>query len=100
MLARFGGELEQPIGTVRYMKLCPVPGGTGWHIVIDTEHGPATLLLIPGRARGEPQFEATMKGWVAAAQAGGKGYYALVTDSPQSLQAIGELLRQRIRWRT
>ena len=51
ILARFGGELQAPVGTVRYMKLCPVPGGTGWHIVLDTEHGTATLLLIPGRDR-------------------------------------------------
>lgn len=100
VLARFGGEIRQPIGKVRYMKLCPVPGGTGWHIVIDTEYGPATLLLVPARRDGAASVvHADMKGYVAMAQAAGEGYYALVTDSRESLEAIGAMMRERVNWR-
>lgn len=99
VLARFGGEMQQPLGTVRYMKLCPVPGGTGWHIVIDTAYGPATLLLIPGPRSGNQPIEADLKGLVARARAAGNGYYAVVTESRESLDAITAMLGERVRWR-
>lgn len=102
-LARFGAELEAPVGEVLYMKLCPVPGGTGWHIVIRTEHGPATLLLIPRKAGtantpGAP-LEAEWRGLTALAEPGGEGYYAIVADTPERAQAIAAMMKERIRWR-
>ena len=98
VLARFGGELQAPIGKVRYMKLCPVPGGTGWHVVIDTEHGPATLLLIPAARGTAERLEAEMKGLMAMARPGGDGYYAVVTESRESLEAISGMLNERVSW--
>jgi len=99
VLARFGGEIRQPLGTVRYMKLCPVPGGTGWHIVLDTEYGPVTLLLIPGGRADEKVIEAERRGLAAAARPAGDGWYAVVTDSRARLDAVDDMLRQRVRWR-
>ncbi len=99
VLARFGGEIRRPLGTVRYMKLCPVPGGTGWHIVLDTEYGPVTLLLIPGARADRNVFEAELKGLAAAARPAGDGWYAVVTDSRDKLDAVDDMLRQRVRWR-
>lgn len=100
VLANFGGRLEAPIGRVLYMKLCPVPGGTGWHIVLETEYGPATLILMPGR-QGEPLPEAVrMKGYVATVASGGQGYYALVAESEEALDALRAMLRSRVSWKT
>ena len=99
VLARFGGELQAPVGKVRYMKLCPVPGGTGWHIVLDTEHGTATLLLIPGRDRSAGSVEARLRGFAATARKAGAGWYAIVTESPQSRDAIDALMQRRVSWR-
>jgi hypothetical protein len=99
VMHEFGADLQAPIGRVRYMKLCPVPGGTGWHIVFETEHGLATLILVPGKSMKVHQAEATLGGWNALAQSGGQGYYAIVTASPDSLEAVSRMLRQRVRWR-
>lgn len=99
VMHNFGADLQAPIGRVRYMKLCPVPEGTGWHVVFETEHGLATLILVPGKSMKVQQAEAALGGWNARAQPGGQGYYAIVTTSPDSLEAVSRMLRQRVRWR-
>ncbi len=99
VMHNFGGTLEAPLGRVRYMTLCPVAGGTGWHIVFETEQGGlATLILVPTQHMNVPLAQATMKGWTAIARPGGQGYYAIITDSADSLQKVDELVKSRIRW--
>lgn len=96
----FGGEMQASLGKIRYMKLCPVPEGTGWHIVFETEQGElATLILIPAKRMRAQSEQATVGGWNALARPGGQGYYAIITDSPDSLGKVDELVRQRVRWR-
>lgn len=100
VMHHFGGELQAPLGKVRYMKLCPVPGGTGWHIVFETDDGQlATLILIPARRMQAQSERATVGGWNALARPGGQGYYAVITQSPETLVRVDELVRLRVRWR-
>jgi hypothetical protein len=97
----FGGELQASLGKVRYMKLCPVPEGTGWHIVFETEQGElATLILIPAKRMQAQSEQATVGGWTALARPGGQGYYAVITKSPDSLGKLDELVRSRVRWKS
>lgn len=100
VLAQFGAELKAPVGKIRYMKLCPVPEGTGWHIVMETEYGLATLLLIPGQHPRLTHLEASLKGYSAMAIPAGQGYFAVVMDSPQSVTAVTRMLQERVRWKT
>lgn len=96
----FGGEMQASLGKVRFMKLCPVPEGTGWHIVFETEQGElATLILIPAKRMQAQSEQATVGGWNALARPGGQGYYAVITQSPETLGKVDELVRQRVRWR-
>ncbi len=96
----FGGEMQASLGKVRYMKLCPVPEGTGWHIVFETEEGKlATLILIPAKRMKTDSEQAQVGGWNAVARPGGQGFYAVITDSPETLGKVDELVRQRVRWR-
>ena len=100
VMHNFGGELQGTLGRVRFMKLCPVPEGTGWHIVFETEQGElATLILIPARRMQAQSEQATVGGWTALARPGGQGYYAVITQSPETLGKVDELVRQRVRWR-
>lgn len=100
VMHNFGGELQAPLGKVRFMKLCPVPEGTGWHIVFETEQGElATLILIPARRMQTQSEQATVGGWTALARPGGQGYYAVITQSPETLSKVDELVRSRVRWR-
>ncbi|MDT3734699.1 MAG: DUF3379 family protein [Denitratisoma sp.] len=96
----FGGEMQASLGKVRYMKLCPVPEGTGWHIVFETEDGKlATLILIPAKRMKTESEQAQVGGWNAVARPGGQGFYAVIADSPDTLGRVDELVRQRVRWR-
>ncbi len=100
VMHNFGGEMQAPLGKVRYMKLCPVSEGTGWHIVFETEQGElATLILIPAKRMQAQSEQATVGGWNALARPGGQGYYAVITQSPETLGKVDELVRQRVRWR-
>ena len=100
VLANFGADLAAPIGTVRYMKLCPVAEGTAWHIVMDTEHGQVTLLLMPGKHDRDPGRSTAHKGFQVRALSGGQGTVALVTRSAESIDKIEKMMSQRLRWRT
>ena len=81
ILANFGADMRAPIGKVRYVKLCPVPEGTGWHIVFETEEGLVTLMLIPGhQPRGRNLFE-EKDGMSALVRAAGQGYYVIVAET-------------------
>ena len=96
----FGSEMQASLGRVRYMQLCPVPEGTGWHIVFETEQGQlATLILIPAKRMKTDSEQAQVGGWNAVARPGGQGFYAVIADSPDNLAKADELVRQRVRWR-
>lgn len=98
ILANFGADLRAPLGTLRYIKLCPVPEGTGWHIVFETEDGLITLMLIPGhRPRGRNLFE-EKEGMSALVRAAGQGYYVIVADTRAKVESTDRLLKQRINW--
>ena len=97
----FGGEIQASLGKVRYMKLCPVPEGTGWHIVFEAEDGKlATLILIPAKRMKTDAEQAQVGGWNAVARPGDQGFYAVIADSPDALAKADELVRQRVRWRS
>ena len=92
-----GGRLKAPLGKVRYVKLCPVESGTGWHIVFETPEGLATLLVIPGQPLGTTQHASSAE-WSALARPTRRGYYAVVTPSAQATAQVDRLVRERIDW--
>lgn len=98
VLESVGGELRAPIGKVRYIKLCPVPGGTGWHIVFKTPQGLAALLVVPTDSTGMHAGAAAEKGLNAVVQPASFGYYAIITATPDALQSVQESVRRNIRW--
>jgi uncharacterized protein DUF3379 len=95
----FGGTLKEPIGRVRYIRLCPVEEGTGWHIVFETPEGLATLILVPDK-RIASAGGADASGFDALVQPAPRGYYAIVTASRGNTVAVDRLVRQHIDWKT
>lgn len=99
VVAQFGGELTAPLGEVRYMKLCPGPEGTGWHVVLATPQGMVSLFLIPSD-RSVRSRQLAADGYVAMTEAGGRGYYAIVAESESTAAAMARRVREGVRWRT
>lgn len=44
--ARAGAKIDQPIGPVSYLDRCPIPGGTGEHLVLQTDFGKVHGALL------------------------------------------------------
>lgn len=94
----FGGSLKEPLGQVRYIRLCPVDGALSWHIVLETPEGLATLILVRGK-RLHGLETASSGGWSALVQPAPGGYYAIVTASAASTSRIDRMLRARVNWK-
>lgn len=92
-----GGSLKDMPGKIRYMRLCPFGEGFGWHVVIETPEGLATLLLVPGKKPAAVQA-ASVEGWSAVVEPTGRGYYAVVTDSSSATSRFLRMLRDSIVW--
>jgi len=99
ILASFGGQLQAPVGDVRYIQHCPIPGhGMGWHIVYDTPQGAITLLLVNGKP-GEPDTQTLdVQGRMIRVQRAGQGYYALISHNRAGLDAAHRDLQTKVRW--
>ena len=94
-----GAELREPIGRVRYVKLCPWGAKSGWHIVFETRQGLATLILVPN-TQIDAAATATANGWSAIVQPAQSGYYAVVTGSAKATQFVDRLVTERIKWKS
>jgi hypothetical protein len=95
----FGAEVRVPLSSVRYVKLCPVPGGTGWHIVFDTDKGPATLLLLPqNTAKKARVLTASYGGMGVHVEPGGQGMFAVVAGDEEQARAAAGMLHRHVSW--
>ncbi len=74
-----GGTVQKRQARVRYLELCPVAGRIGWHFVLETASGPATLIVIPDQKATAAVL--TLGGWKALVRPMPHGYYALVTPA-------------------
>jgi hypothetical protein len=97
VMQNFGATLKEPLGALRYIKLCPVENGMGWHIVFDTPEGLFTLFLVPGKQL-EAMEAASASGWNALARPTRQGYYAVVTASTEATQRVDSIIRERVNW--
>ena len=97
VVQEFGAQLEALPGKVRYVRLCPVGDGMGWHVVFETPQGLATLILVPGKQ--VPKVETASSGvWNALARPVRGGYYAIVTASAASTASFDTLIRKSLVW--
>lgn len=90
-LARLGMHLPSRGESARYLGKCPVPGGEGEHVVLQTPFGRASLILVPERSLG-PRVVVTYRDRTAVVNPVRSGSYIVVTDSPSNVKRIEELL--------
>jgi hypothetical protein len=96
-LNAFGGSLKRPIEKIRYVRLCPMEEGLGWHIVFETPDGLATLILVPGKLQKGIQT-ASIGGWRAAVHPARDGYFVIVTGSGAAMASTERFVREHIDW--
>jgi hypothetical protein len=90
-LARLGLKLPSRGVNVRYLGKCPVPTGTGEHVVLETALGRVTLILVPDHPMG-PRVIVADRQMTALTVPVGTGGYILVADSIDHLRRIEKTL--------
>ncbi len=90
-LSKLGMTLPANIGSVRYLGKCPVPGGTGEHVVLQTPFGHVTLILVPDQlfASRVVVSDRNMQAVVAPSRSGS---YILIAESSSTLKRIEAML--------
>jgi hypothetical protein len=77
--------------TVLYFDKCPMTGGAGHHVVLQTPFGQVTLILVPGQSLG-PRVVVADRGKTAMAAPRGAGGYILIADSIRTVTQTEKLL--------
>lgn len=91
-LSGLGLSLPAGLGEVRYLGQCPVPGGTGEHVIVQTPLGQATLIVMPNQPL-DSQVVMNGRGLHGVARPAGRGSYALLADSRDKLAQLQVLFK-------
>ncbi|MGB8338044.1 MAG: DUF3379 family protein [Burkholderiales bacterium] len=93
-----GASIKDGFINVTYLHDCPVPGGFGKHIVLQTEAGKITLITMPSQnvARSKTRKQG---GFIAAVHPAKIGSYALVADNDAAFRAGEKIISQNVSWR-
>lgn len=90
-LARLGLNLPAEGMTVRYLGKCPVPSGEGEHLVLWTQFGQVTLILVPEQSLG-PRVVVAYRDHTALVSPVRSGSYIVVADSLRNIKQLEKLL--------
>ena len=96
LFASLNTKIDGDLGSVRFMKTCPTPGGTGARMVLMTDKGPVTILYMPhAEIKQQVDFElAHHKGRVIAME---KGAAAIIGDSIEQLGYVQDKVQKSIK---
>jgi len=90
-LARLGLRLPDGETTVRYLGKCPVPGGTGDHVVLFGPWGKVTLILVADQ-RVPQRSIVSVREQVAIAAPARDGGYILISDSLAQAKRMEDMI--------
>jgi len=86
---------RQLAGSIRFIKFCPTPDGRGAHMVIDTEQGLMTVILMPHTdvVDGELIEFQQMHAMLVSL---GPGSAAIIGEQDQGLESLQTMVRQSL----
>lgn len=94
-----GGTLERPLPRLIHARPCVIRGQRGAHLVIASESGPVTLVLLPGnRVTARTPIDAgDQSGWLLPSSSGA---IAVLSTAPLNPERYVEWVQHSIRWRS
>jgi hypothetical protein len=98
-LSQYGGNLEEPVGEVRHLGLCPILDVMAYHIVVQTEYGPATLILLP-QTRASTARPLVREGFAVVVVPLQGGSLGILADTPDRARKVESLIQSRVRWQS
>ena len=97
--SRYGGSLAGPVGEVRHLGMCPILGVMAYHILVQTEYGPATLILLP-QTRASTARPLVREGFAVVVVPLQGGSLGILADTPDRARKVESLIQSRVRWRS
>lgn len=88
---RLGLNLPANGTTVLYFDKCPMTGGAGNHVVLQTPFGRVTLILVPEQSLG-PRVVVAYRDQTAVVNPVRSGSYIVVTNSLKNVKQIEKML--------
>lgn len=99
VLSEDGADMDGDVGLVTYARSCIINGKSVPHLVIQGEKGPVTLLLMPDE-RIERAIPLEGRGINGVILPVGDGSIAIVGETDESLEPIGQRVIDSVKWRT
>ncbi len=95
LFSEYGAELVARIGTVTYLRRCPMLRDSGVHMVMQTAEGPVTVFYMPGEHVADhiPVRSEGLEGFVIGMEGAA---LTLIGKPGQSLQSEERTLRRAI----
>ncbi len=92
-------EMDHSTGLITYAQTCVIRGRDVPHLVIQGQHGPVTLLLLPHEKVAAPETFSgeSIKGVILPV---GDGSIALFGDRDEALDRIGKDVMDSVTWST
>jgi hypothetical protein len=92
-------RMDHSAGLITYAQTCPIGGNEVPHLVIQGEHGPVTILLMPEEYVAEPQRLSgdNIKGVILPV---GNGSIAIIGERDERLDRIQESVLKSVAWST
>ncbi len=87
--------LPELAGMVGFIKYCPTPDGNGVHMVLNTEQGPVTVILMPETAVTDRE-SLSINGLQAYLVALSRGSVAIIGASDDLVASLGPMVRNSI----
>jgi hypothetical protein len=91
--------MDKGIGLVSYAQSCVINGKPVPHLVVQGEHGPVTILLLPGEKVDAPQ-KLKSGAFSGALFPVGNGSIAIVGPAGEDLQQMQQRVTSSVNWRT
>lgn len=96
-MQKYGARLVQAVGTVNFAMSCPMRKKRGFHMVLQGDHGPVTVLMMPGDfiAQRKTVADQRFRGVVMPTQ---NGSMAIVAENAQDLASMEQRLHSAIQF--
>jgi len=97
LIATFGGQFDDSIGQVNYAGLCNIRKGPGMHLVLQSEQGPVSVLIMPDEHIEQRQIigDGRFSGLIIPAVAGS---VAVIGEDDTAISTVATRLQNAISW--
>ena len=98
MLASYGGEFQQNIGSLRYVGKCEIAKQQGVHMILDGKVGPVTVMMMP-ETKIDKALSINDHRFQGSIEPTSRGSYAIIAEKGEELEQVKQTVNKNLKWR-